>query len=263
MISAVSGPDIHAGSYTIRYSCLSSYSESSSSTCLNKTTTLTISNIGSEHNGTYNCVAAIRNQERSDNEYLSYELRVRRSSSLTDSSFLVWTIGIFLFLFILMLLLLCLCWLIRCHRSNRQQAERNKALLFEANNHYHHHNGALLANGNIYKEKNDEQHSFVTNGSYDPYDIIDSKSQLGPPMYSEVRIVDSTPLRSIGGGSMSSSIPLHDTATLMRRHHPHDSFYDSYRSDRQLYEQVRTRKKTIEDLWLNLFRFIDHHQWNQ
>jgi len=234
MISAVSGPDIHAGSYTIRYSCLSSYSGPLFSTCLNKTTTLTISNIGSEHNGTYNCVAAIRNQERSDNEYLSYELRVR-SSSLTDSSFLVWTIGIFLFLFILMLILLCLCWLIRCQRASRLQAERNKALLFDANNH---HNGSLFANGNIYKEKHDEQHSFVTNGSYDPYDMIDSRSQLGPPMYSEVRMVDSTPLRSIGGGSMSSSIPLHDTATLMRRHHPHDSFYDSYRSDRQLYEQV-------------------------
>ncbi len=223
MISAVSGPDIHVGSYTIRYSCLSSSFEPSFSTCLNKTTTLIISNIGPEHNGTYNCVAAIRNQGRSDNEYLSYELRVRRSSSFIDSSFLVWIIGIFLFLFILMLLLLCICWLIRCHRSNRQQAERNKALLFDANNH---HNGTLLVNGNMYKEKNDEQHSFVTNGSYDPYDMIDSRSQLGPPMYSEVRMVDSTPLRSIGGGSMSSSIPLHDTATLMRRHHPHDSFYD-------------------------------------
>jgi hypothetical protein len=123
----------------------------------------------------------------------------------------------------------------RCHRSNRQQAERNKALLFDANNH---HNGPLLANGNIYKEKNDEQHSFVTNGSYDPYDMVDSRSQLGPPMYSEVRMVDSTPLRSIGGGSMSSSIPLHDTATLMRRHHPHELFYDSFRSDKQLYEPV-------------------------
>jgi hypothetical protein len=144
-----------------------------------------------------------------------------------------------------MLLLLCLCWIIRCHRANRQQAERNKALLFDANNHYHHHHngGSLLTNGHVYKEKNEEQHSFVTNGSYDPYDMIDSRSQLGPPMYSEVRMVDSTPLRSIGGGSMSSSIPLHDTATLMRRHHPHDPFYDSYRSDRQLYEQVRRRKK--------------------
>jgi hypothetical protein len=223
--STVTEPDIHAGSYTIRYSCLSSYSDSSSSTCLNKTTTLTISNIGTEHNGTYNCVAAIRNQGRSDNEYLSYELRVRRSSSLTDSSFLVWTIGIFLVLFLLMLLLLCICWIIRCNRTSRQQAERNKALLFDTTNNNHH--TSLLTNGNIYKEKNDEQHSFVTNGSYDPYDMIDSRSQLGPPMYSEVRMVDSTPLRSIGGGSMSS--------TLMRRHDP---FYDSYRSDRQLYEQV-------------------------
>ncbi|CAF1355289.1 unnamed protein product [Adineta steineri] len=235
MISAVNEPDIHAGSYTIRYSCLSSYSETSTSNCLNKTTTLTISNIGTEHNGTYNCVAAIRNQGRSDNEYLSYELRVRRSSPLTDSSFLIWTIGVFLLLFIFLLLLLCICWLMRCHRSNQQQAERNKALLFDANNHQ---NGTLLANGNIYKEKNDEQHSFVTNGSYDPYDMIDSRSQLGPPMYSEVRMVDSTPLRSIGGGSMTSSIPLHDTATLMRRHQPHDLLYDSYRSDRQLYEQI-------------------------
>jgi hypothetical protein len=235
IITTVNGPDIHAGSYTIRYSCLSSFSESSSSTCLNKTTSLTISNIGTEHNGTYNCVAAIRNQVRSDNEYLSYELRVRRSSPLTDSSFLAWTIGIFLLLFILMLLLLCICWLIRCHRSSRQQAERNKALLFDSNNHQ---NGSLLPNGHMYKEKNDEQQSFATNGSYDPYDMIDSRSQLGPPMYSEVRMVDSTPLRSIGGGSMSSTIPLHDTATLMRRHHPNDPFYDSYRSDRQLYEQV-------------------------
>jgi len=202
---------------------------------LNKTTSLTITNIGTEHNGTYNCVAAIRNQGRSDNEYLSYELRVRRSSPLTDSSFLVWTIGIFLLLFILMLFLLCVCWIMRCHRSNQQQAKINKALLFDSNNN---HNGTLLPNGNLYTEKHDEQHSFVTNGSYDPYDMIDSRSQLGPPMYSEVRMVDSTPLRSIGGGSMSSTMPLHDTTTLMRRHHPHDPFYDSYRSDRQLYEQV-------------------------
>ncbi|UJR35543.1 hypothetical protein I4U23_028297 [Adineta vaga] len=236
IVSAINEPDIHVGSYTIRYSCLSSYSEPSSSNCLNKTTTLTISNIEAEHNGTYNCVAAIRNQGRSDNEYLSYELRVRRSSALTDSSILIWTIGIFLLLFIFALLLLCVCWIVRCHRSNRQQAQRNKALLFDA--HYHHQNGSLLANGNGYQEKTDEQHSFVTNGSYDPYDMIDSRSQLGPPMYSEVRMVDSTPLRSIGGGSMSSSIPLHDTATLIRRHHPHDAIYDSYRSDRQLYEQI-------------------------
>ncbi|CAF3558807.1 unnamed protein product [Rotaria sordida] len=235
IISTVNEPDIHAGSYTIRFSCLSSYSEQSSLTCLNKTTTLTISNIGTEHNGTYNCVAAIRNQGRSDNEYLSYELHVQRSSSLTDSSLVIWIIGIFLLLFLLIILLLCICWIIRCYRSNQQQAQRNKALLFDTN---HHQNGVLLTNGNIYKEKNDEQHSFVTNGSYDPYDMIDSRSQLGPPMYSEVRMVDSTPLRSIGGGSMSSSIPLHDTATLMRRHHPHDPFYDSFKSDRQLYEQV-------------------------
>jgi hypothetical protein len=65
------------------------------------------------------------------------------------------------------------------------------------------------------------------NGNYNPYDMLDSRSQLGPPMYTEVRIADSTPLRSIGGGSRSS--------TLLRRNDP---FYDSYRSDRQLYEQV-------------------------
>jgi hypothetical protein len=206
MISTMNEPDIHTGSYTIRYSCLSL-------TCLNKTTTLIISNIGIEHNGTYNCVAAIRNQERSDNEYLSYELRVRRTSVLNENSFLLWIIGIFLFLFLFLFILLCLCWIIRCIRSNRQQAERNKTLLFD------NHNDSLIENGNIYKEK--------INGNYDPYDIIDSKSQLGPPMYSEVRIVDSTPLKSIGGGSISS--------TLLRRNDP---FYDSYRSDRQLYEQV-------------------------
>lgn len=262
MISTANGLDIHAGSYTIRYSCLSSQSDVSFSTCVNKTTTLTISNINAEHNGTYNCVAAIRNQESSDNEYLSYELRVRRSSSLIDSSFLLWTIGIFVFLFILMLVLLCICWVIRCHRSSRQQAERNKALLFDANHHHHHHhhNGSLLANGNMYMEKNDEQHSFVTNGSYDPYDMIDSRSVLGPPMYSEVRMVDSTPLRSIGGGSMSSSIPLHDTTTLIRRQHPHDGFYDSYRSDRQLYEQVRRRRRNHALIFIfDFHRFIDHH----
>ncbi|CAF1496709.1 unnamed protein product, partial [Rotaria sordida] len=104
IISTVNEPDIHAGSYTIRFSCLSSYSEQSSLTCLNKTTTLTISNIGTEHNGTYNCVAAIRNQGRSDNEYLSYELHVQRSSSLTDSSLVIWIIGIFLLLFLLIIL---------------------------------------------------------------------------------------------------------------------------------------------------------------
>jgi hypothetical protein len=223
MISTVNEPDIHTGSYTIRYSCLSISTDLSPLLCLNKTTILTISNIGAEHNGTYNCVAAIRNQERSDNEYLSYELRVRRTSSLTDSSFLLWTIGIFLFLFFFLLIILCLCWFIRCQRSNRQ-AERNKELLFNPMNN---HNGSLLANGNIYNEKHDEQQSFVTNGTFDPYDMLDSRSQLGPPMYTEVRMVDSTPLRSIGGGSMSS--------TLLRRNDP---FYDSYRSDRQLYEHV-------------------------
>jgi len=68
------------------------------------------------------------------------------------------------------------------------------------------------------------------NGNYDPYDMIDSRSQLGPPMYTEVRIVDTTPLRSINGGGSRSS-------TLLRRNDP---FYDSYRSDRQLssYEPV-------------------------
>ena len=227
MISAINEPDQHTGSYTIRYSCLSSHSDALPSACLNKTTSLTISNIGAEHNGTYNCVAAIRNQGRSDNEYLSYDLHVRRSSSITDSSFLIWAIGIFALLLLLMLLVFCLCWVLRCHRSNRKQAERNKALLFDTNNH---HNGSLVANGHVYKEKVDEQHSFVTNGSYDPYDMIDSRSQLGPPMYSEVRMVDSTPMRSVGGGSISS--------TLMRRNHPNDLFYDSFRSDRQLYEQV-------------------------
>jgi hypothetical protein len=247
MISAVNELDQHAGSYTIRYSCLSSPLDLLSSTCLNKTTTLTISNIATEHNGTYNCVAAIRNQGRSDNEYLSYDLRVHRTSSLTDSSFLSWTIGIFLLLFLIVVLLFCLCWIVRCHRSNRKQAERNKALLFDTTNN---HNGSLLTNGHVYKDKVDEQHSFVTNGSYDPYDMIDSRSQLGPPMYSEVRMVDSTPLRSVGGGSMSS--------TLMRRHHPHDAFYDSFRSDRQLYEQVEYCHVIDIDLGRSCFvRMID------
>ena len=234
MISAVNEPDIHAGSYTIRYSCLSTVTDALSSTCLNKTTTLTISNIGAEHNGTYNCVAAIRNQGRSDNEYLSYELQVQRSSSLTDSSFLLWSIGISLFLLIFVILPLCFCWILRCQRSSRQQAERNKTLLFDTRNH---HETVHLANGTLYKEKPEEQHSFVTNGSCDPYDMIDSRSQLGPPMYSEVRIVDSTPMKSIGGGGSVSS-------TLLRRHHPQDGFYDSYRSDRQLYEPVSTRKSS-------------------
>ncbi|CAF0826033.1 unnamed protein product [Rotaria sp. Silwood1] len=224
MISTVNEPDIHTGSYTIRYLCLSTSSmDLSSTTCLNKTTTLTISNIGTEHNGTYNCVAAIRNQGRSDNEYLSYELRVRQTS-LMNSSFLLWTIGIFLFLFLFLLILLCLCCILRCYQSNRQQTKRNKALLFDSMNNQ---NGFLVENGNMYKEKNDKQHQYITNGIYDPYDIADSRSQLGPPMYSEVRIVDSTPLRSIGDGSMSS--------TLLRRNDP---FYDSCRSDKQLYEQV-------------------------
>ena len=178
---------------------------------MNKSTTLTISNIGTEHNGTYNCVAAIRNQGRSDNEYLSYELRVRRTSTLTENSFLLWIIGLFLFVFLFLLLLLCFCWIIRCHRSNRQQAERNKALLFD--------NDSSMENGNLYREKN--------NGNYDPYDVIDSRSQLGPPMYSEVRMVDSTPLRSMGGGGGSMS------STLLRRNDPS---YESYRSDRQVYE---------------------------
>ncbi|CAF4563682.1 unnamed protein product, partial [Rotaria magnacalcarata] len=79
-------PDIHTGSYVIRYSCVSTSSiDLSPATCLNKTTTLTISNIGAEHNGTYNCVAAIRNQGRSDNEHLSYELRVRQTSLIYNS----------------------------------------------------------------------------------------------------------------------------------------------------------------------------------
>jgi len=203
MSSSANEADIHTGSYTIRYSCLSLI------TCLNKTTTLTISNIDRQHNGTYNCVAAIRNQERSDNEYLSYELRVRRTSILTDNSFLLWTIGIFSFLFLFLFILLCLCWIIRCQRSNRQQAERNKTLLFN------NHNDSYIGNGK------------KINGNYDQYDMIDSRSQLGPPMYTEVRIVDTTPLRSTGGGSRSS--------TLLRRNDP---FYDSYRSDKQLYEQV-------------------------
>ena len=227
MISVVNEPDIHAGSYTIRYSCLYPSTDASSNTCLNKTTTLTISNIGTEHNGTYNCVAAIRNQGRSDNEYLSYELRVRRTTSLTENALLLWTIGLFLCLFLFILLLLCFCWILRCHRSSRQQAQRNKTLLFDGRNQPQ---GSPYANGDMYNEKPDEQHCFVTNGTYDPYDMIDSRSQLGPPMYSEVRIVDSTPLRSMGGGSVSS--------TLLRRQHPHEPFYDSYRSDRQLYEQV-------------------------
>ena len=197
MISTFDEPDIHTGSYTIRYSCLSS------PPCLNITTTLTISNIAIEHNGTYKCVAAIRHQGRSDNEYLSYELHVRRSSTLTENSSFLWLIVLLLCAFFFILILLCLCWMIRCHRSNRQQAERNKALLFD--------HDLSNDNGNAYKEKND------------PYDLIDSRSQLGPPMYSEVRLVDSTPMRSIGGGSMSS--------TLLRRNDP---FYESYRSDRQI-----------------------------
>ncbi|UJR10411.1 hypothetical protein I4U23_014615 [Adineta vaga] len=225
MVTTVNEPDIHTGSYTIRYSCLSISMDSSLPTCLNKTTTLTISNIGTEHNGTYNCVAAIRNQGRSDNEHLSYELRVRRTSPITENSLLLWTIGIFLFLFLFLLILLCFCWLLRCHRANQHQAQRNKALLFN-------YNGSAIGNGNgnghSYKEKHDEHNNFVGNGTYDPYDMIDSRSQLGPPMYSEVRIADSTPLRSIGGGGSVSS-------TLLRRNDP---FYDSYRSDRQLYEQV-------------------------
>ncbi|CAF1278772.1 unnamed protein product [Adineta steineri] len=225
MVTAINEPDIQTGSYTIRYSCLLTSMDILSPTCLNRTTTLTISNIGSEHNGTYNCVAAIRNQGRSDNEYLSYELNVRRTTSLTDSSLLLWIIGIFLFLFLFLLILLCFCWIFRCHRTNRNQAERNKALLF---NTMEHRNGSLTGNGHCYKDKQDEHQSFVANGTYDPYDMVDSRSQLGPPMYSEVRLVDSTPLRSINGnGSMSS--------TLLRRNDP---FYDSCRSDRQLYEQI-------------------------
>ncbi|CAF2033308.1 unnamed protein product [Rotaria magnacalcarata] len=224
MISGVNEPDIHTGSYVIRYSCVSTSSiDLSPATCLNKTTTLTISNIGAEHNGTYNCVAAIRNQGRSDNEHLSYELRVRQTS-LIYNSFLLWIIGIFLFLFLFLLTLLCLCFILRCYHSKQQQMKKNKELLFDSMNN---HNGLLVENGNIYKEKNDDENRYVTNGVYDPYDMIDSRSQLGPPMYNEVRIVDATPLRSVGAGSMSS--------TLLRRNDP---FYDSCRSDRQLYEQV-------------------------
>ena len=223
MISAINGPDIRAGSYTIRYSCLSRSSLNPlPKTCLNKTTTLTISNIGTEHNGTYNCVAAIRNQGRSDNEYLSYELRVRQTS-LIHSSFLLWMIGLFLFLTLFLAILLCFCCFIRCHRSSQHQAERNKALLFDRTNNY---KNSLLANGNVYNEKMNEAHCSVKNGIYNLYDIVDSRSQLGPPMYSEVRIPNSTPLRSIGG-SVSS--------TLLRQNDP---FYDSNRSDRQFYEQV-------------------------
>lgn len=207
--------DIHAGFYTIRYSCLYSQTDTSTNNCLNKTTTLTITNINPEHNGTYNCVAAIRNQGRSDNEYLSYELRVRRTSSLTESSFLLWTIALFIILFLIILCLLCFCWILRCRRSNREQSQRNKTLLFDSQPNQQ---GALLSNGNIYGDKFDEPNSFLTHGSYDPYDMIDSRSQLGPPMYSEVRLVDSTPLRSVAGGSVSS--------TLVRRQNPHDSFYE-------------------------------------
>lgn len=196
MISTLDEPDIHTGSYTIRYSCLTN------TPCLNITTTLTISNIDLEHNGTYKCVAAIRNQGRSDNEYLSYELRVRRTPTLTENSSFLWIIALFLFGFFFILILLCLCWIIRCHRSNRQQAERNKALLFDQD--------LSVENGKAYKEKSD------------PYDLIDSRSQLGPPMYTEVRLADSTPMRSIGGGSKSS--------TLLRRNDP------SYESYRQVYD---------------------------
>lgn len=229
LISTMNEGDIHAGSFTIRSSCLHSLTDTSTNNCLNKTTTLTISNINPEHNGTYNCVAAIRNQGRSDNEYLSYELRVRRSSSFTENSFFIWTIGLFVILFLIIVCLLCFCWLLRCRRSNDEQSQRNKTLLFDSQPTQH---GALLSNGNFYGEKFDEPNSFLTHGSYDPYDMIDSRSQLGPPMYSEVRLVDSTPLKSVTGGSVSSTL-------VRRQQNPHDSFYETYRSDRQIYEPIR------------------------
>lgn len=116
----------------------------------------------------------------------------------------------------------------RCYQSSQEKTKRNKALLFDSMNN---HDTLLAENGNIYKEKPDEQNRYGVNGVYDPYDMIDSRSQLGPPMYSEVRMADSTPMRSIGAGSMSS--------TLLRRNDP---FYDSGRSDRQLYEQVILEK---------------------
>lgn len=250
IMSGINEPDIYTGSYIIRYSCLStSVVDLTPATCLNKTTTLTISNINTDHNGTYNCVAAIRNQGRSDNEYLSYELRVRQTS-LMHNSFLLWTIGIFLFLFLFLLILLCLCCILRCYQAKRQQMKRNKALLFDGVNN---HNELLEENGNMYKEKLYDEQKFGKNGVCDPYDMIDSRSQLGPPMYSEVRMADSTPLRSIGGGSLSS--------TLVRRNDP---FYDSYRSDRQVYEQVFNVRNFLSFFYdKKYFRFIGHHHLNQ
>lgn len=140
-------------------------------------------------------MAAIRNQGRSDNEYLSYELRVNRTSILSINSFLFWIVGTFLFVFFLLFIFLCLCWISHCLRSNRKQAQRNKNLLFD--------NDMLVDNETNSKEK--------LPNDYDPYDMLDTKS-LGPPMYSEVRMVNSTPLRSVGGGSLSS--------TLVRRNEP-------------------------------------------
>ena len=191
ILTANNEPDIHIGSYTVRSNCLIGNS------CLNKSTTLIISNINTEHNGTYNCVAAIRNQGRSDNEYLSYDLRVRRTSILTMNSFFLWIFAIFFFIFFLLLIFLCLCWVFHCQRSNRKQAQQNQTLLFE----------------NDFDGKDKQM------DNYDPYDVVDTKS-LGPPMYSEVRAVNSTPMRSIGAGSVSS--------TLVRRA---DQFYES-----QIYE---------------------------
>ncbi|CAF0922672.1 unnamed protein product [Didymodactylos carnosus] len=237
-ITSPENKEHRCGSYILRWQCIRNKLDQ----CLNKTTTLTITNIGVEHNGTYNCVAAIKNQERSDNDHLSYELRVHRTSIVNNTSFLLWIIVLLAFILALIVLFICICVLVRCHRSKKQQAERNKTLFFDMS-------GQSNRNGNIvgmdemglnYKEKDDQ--SFITNNSYDHYDMINSHTHLGPPMYSELPI-ESTPLRSIGGGSISSTLPLHYHDGLRHYHQgqqnePHDRLYDSYRSDRQLYEQV-------------------------
>lgn len=213
IISQVNQDDIRAGSYTIRYSCLYSHDETLTNNCLNKTTTLTISNIDMKHNGTYNCVVAIKNQGRSDNEFFSYELRVHRNSPLVQSSVFLWTIGIILVVFLLIIIALCFCWIRRCFQSNEDSAKRNKALLAESYN-------------------NQNQLDSLISEHNDPYDLVDSKSYLGPPMYSEIRLVDSTPLKSSGCASISSTL----LRRQMQQQQGHDLFYDSYR---QLYGQVR------------------------
>ncbi|CAF1082983.1 unnamed protein product [Didymodactylos carnosus] len=258
VISKITSPDNeehHFGPYTLKWQCIRNKLDQ----CLNKTSTLTITDIGIEHNGTYNCVAAIKNQERSDNDYLSYELRVHRVSIVNNTSLLLWIIVLLAFIFALIVLFICICVLVRCHRSKKQQAERNKALLFDNNsllNGQPNGNGGISGiDGIVYKEKDDN--SFITNNSYDHYDMINSHTHLGPPMYSELPI-ESTPLKSIGGGSISSTLPLHYHDGLRHYHHgqqqadPHDRLYDSYRSDRQLYEQI-SRPSPLEPIVVDEF----------